>query len=381
MALTTEQQLLELLSHAKRLLITFSPTKGGDAIGSSLALAKFLTKQGKQVDVIASHWQIPPGFNFLPEIEKIKSELASLRKFIVSLNLDNTKLKELSYSVENNKLNIYLTPKNGSFAASDLTTRSSDFIYDAIFVLDSPDLESLGDLYHNNTDFFYQTTIINIDHNITNEHFGQINLVDFNVAATSELIFKLLQSLHPQDIDADIATCLYAALSSATKSFKTINITPDTLSKAAELIALGARREEVVTYLYRTKTLPMLRLWGRALARIKSDHTRKLVWLLLQPEDFIKSGAQESELSGVIDEVVTTAPEAGVIVLIYEPRPGETKILTQTNPGRNAFDLLKPFGPQGDRTIASAILINTTLLEAEKKIIDHLRQILPQSLS
>ncbi len=381
MVLTIEQQLLELLSHTKKLLITFSSARGGDAIGSSLALAKFLTKQGKLVDIIVSHWQVPPGFSFLPGIENIKSELASLRKFIISLDLANTKLKELSYAVENNKLNIYLTPKNGSFTAGDLTMRSSDFAYNAIFVLDTPDLESLGDIYHNNTDFFYQTTIINIDHNITNEHFGQINLIDFNISATAELVFRLLQVLHPQDIDTDIATCLYAGLSSATKSFKTTTVTPDTLSRAAELISLGARREEVVTNLYRTKTLPMLRLWGRALARIKSDRSRKLVWLLLQPEDFIKSGAKESELPGVIDEVVTTTPEAGVIVLIYEVHPGKTKVLMQTSPGRNAFDLLKPFNPQGDRTTASATLTDTTLLEAEKKVIDYLRQILPQALS
>ena len=125
----------------------------------------------------------------------------------------------------------------------------------------------------------------------------------------------------------------------------------------------------------------MLRLWGRALARLKSDSSRRLVWLLLQPEDFVKSGAQEHDLPGVIDEVITTAPEAGVIVLLYEQKPGLTSIILQANPGRHALDLLKPFDPTGDHSIARAQLANQSLLEAEKIVIEHLRKLLPQTLN
>ncbi len=381
MALTLDQQLLEILNKAKLILITFSTTRGGDALGSSLALASFLEKQGKQVDLVVSNWQLPGIYRFLPNIKRIKNQLSSLRKFIVSLDLSSNKLEDLSYSVDNDRLHIYLTPKSGTFNASDLTTRSTNFMYDLVIVIDSPDLESLGEIYHNNTEFFYQTTIINIDHSINNEHFGQINLVDFNTASTAEIVFRILKNLHPDHLTADIATNLYTGLSAATKSFKTPSVTPETLSHAAELISLGARREEIVTHLYRTKTLPMLRLWGRALARLKSDSGRRLVWLLLQPDDFIKSGASEEDLPGVIDELVTTTPEAGVIILFYEKKPGTTCLLIQTNPGRNALDLLKPFNPTGDRLNAQMCLKDKTLLEAEKIIIEHLRQLLPQSLN
>ncbi|MFH1112080.1 MAG: DHH family phosphoesterase [Patescibacteria group bacterium] len=381
MALTVEQQLLELFNRSKHILITFSPARGGDALGSSLALANFLEHQGKQVDIVVSNWQLPGVYRFLPNTKKIKTALASLSKFIISLDLSTNKLEDLSYSVDNNRLHIYLTPKSGTFTASDLTTRSSDFMYDVIIVIDSPDLESLGEIYHNNTEFFYQTTIVNIDHNTANEHFGQINIVDFNTASTAEIVLRLLKNLHINDITPDIATSLYTGLSAATKSFKSASVTPETLSHAAELIGLGARREEIVTHLYRTKTLPMLRLWGRALARLKSDSSRHLVWLLLQPEDFVKSGADEKDLPGVIDELVTTTPEAGVIVLFYEKKAGETCLIVQTGPGRNALDLIKPFNPFGDRFIAQACLRDKTLLEAEKIVIEYLRQLLPQSLN
>lgn len=381
MALTPDQQLLELINKTKRILISFSSSRGGDAIGSSLALAKFLEKQGKQVDIVVDLWQLPANLKFLPDSQKIKSQMTALRKFIISLDLSGKQLSDLSYNIENNRLYIYLTPKNGTFSATDLNTKSANFIYDLIIVVDSPDLESLGEIYNNNTEFFYQTTIINIDRSTANEHFGQINIVNFNAAATAELVYKIMHNIHPQDIDADIATCLFTALTSATKSFKTPAVTPDTLALASELIGLGARREEVVTQLYRTKTISMLKLWGRALARLKNDPSRKLVWLLLQPDDFIKSGSGEEVLPGVIDELVTTSPEAGVIVLIYEKKSGTSSLLLYAGLGRNALDLLKPFNPTGDRSLAKAVLPNRTLLEAEKLVIEHLRQILPQNLS
>ncbi len=381
MALTQEQQLIELINKAKKLLITFSPARGGDAVGSALALASFLEKQGKLVDIVVDSWQVPTNLKFLPGINNIKNSMTSLRKFVLSLDLAGKDLSDLSYTIENNRLQIFLTPKTGTFSATDLNTKSSNFLYDLIIVVDSPDLESLGNIYHNNTEFFYQTTIINIDHSTANEHFGQINFVDFNTSSTAELVYKMMNNIHPQDIDANIATTLFTGLTSATKSFKTTSVTPNTLALASQLISLGARREEVVTQLYRTKTISMLKLWGRALARLKSDSSRKLVWLLLQPDDFIKSGASEDVLPGVIDELVTTSPEAGVITLIYEQKPNTTSVLIYAGLGRNALDLLKPFNPTGDRSLAKSILHDRTLLETEKLVIEHLKQVLPQNLS
>ena len=381
MALTQEQQLIELINKAKKLLITFSPARGGDAVGSALALASFLEKQGKLVDIVVDSWQVPTHLKFLPGINNIKNSMTSLRKFVLSLDLAGKDLSDLSYTIENNRLQIFLTPKTGTFSATDLNTKSSNFLYDLIIVVDSPDLESLGNIYHNNTEFFYQTTIINIDHSTANEHFGQINFVDFNTSSTAELVYKMMNNIHPQDIDANIATTLFTGLTSATKSFKTTSVTPNTLALASQLISLGARREEVVTQLYRTKTISMLKLWGRALARLKSDSSRKLVWLLLQPDDFIKSGASEDVLPGVIDELVTTSPEAGVITLIYEQKPNTTSVLIYAGLGRNALDLLKPFNPTGDRSLAKSILHDRTLLETEKLVIEHLKQVLPQNLS
>jgi len=377
MALSTPQQVKDALTRAKNVLITFPAGRGNEAIGSSLALALFIAKLGKRAEVVSAGFILPGAFRFLPGAKKIATQVASLRKFIISVNLQKTDLQDLSYSVDEKTLHIYLTPKQGGFSATDISNRSSDFAYDLIVTIDTPDLDSLDSFYHNNTEFFFDTTIINLDHAPTNEQFGQINLINFNVPATAELLFDLMETIAPQLIDPDIATCLYTSLTASTKSFTSPQITPATLSRAAQLVTLGARREEVVTHLYRTKQLTTLKLWGRALARLKNDSKKKLVWSLLQPDDFIKAGAGSEDLPDIIDELITNAPEAGTIALLYEVTTGTTEVFLQAGIGQSALDLLKPFDPTGNKNRAQAKLVGKGVLEAEKIIIEHLRQLIP----
>lgn len=373
MALSETQQAVDIINRSEHILITFSPHRGGDAVASALALTLYLEKLGKRVDVISSGFALPGSLRFLPGAKRISSQTMALRKFIINLDLKNSELADLSYNVTPEKLEIYLTPKTGSFQSQNLTTKYSNFVYDLILVIDTPDLNALGELYQQNTEFFYNTTIINLDHSPANEHFGQVNMVNLNVPATADMVFDLMSVLNPNLLDEDIATCLFTGLTSATRSFKTVLVTPQTLERAGHLVNLGARREEVVQHLYRTKQLSTLKLWGRTLARLKSDPTRKLVWSLLQNEDFIKSGANEDELPGVIEELITNAPEAGTVVLLYELTPGQTSVYLHAGLGRQANDLLKPFDAVGDRATARTVLMGQTLLEGEKKIIEHLK--------
>ena len=90
--------------------------------------------------------------------------------------------------------------------------------YDLIITVDSPDLESLGKLFEENTDFFYNTPIINIDHSSDNENYGQINHVDLTASSTAELIFNMFEEYDMKMINEDIATCLLTGIFTATDS-------------------------------------------------------------------------------------------------------------------------------------------------------------------
>ena len=224
--LTQEQQIFEQIKKADNILVTFKSAWSGDAVASSLALFLFLKKLGKNVEIAAEKLDSDKLYSFLPGYSEIKYELANLRKFIISLDITSTKVSQIKYQREENKLNFIISPKNGWFTEDDITTDTSGFKYGLIIAVGTPDLESLGRIYDNDTEFFYQTPLINLDHNSTNEGFGQINFIELTAVATAEIIFSLLDSYSRDLIDEDIATCLLAGMIAETKSFKTNNVTP-----------------------------------------------------------------------------------------------------------------------------------------------------------
>lgn len=67
--------------------------------------------------------------------------------------------------------------------------------------------------------------------------------------AVAEILYDIISTIPENKIDEDMATCLLTGLITATKSFKTPNITPHTLNIASELITLGGCCEEIINSL------------------------------------------------------------------------------------------------------------------------------------
>lgn len=379
MALNINQQIEKIIDQAHHILIVFRKDYTADSVASAQALYLLLKKMNKMIDVVCEDFSPAKNLNFLPTLDKVRKNLSNLQKFIISLDISKNPLDEFSYNLEKDKLNIYITPKEGIFNKDDISTSTTDYKYDLIFVLDSPDLESLGKIYDNHTDFFYNTTIINIDHNPQNEHFGQINLTKLNATSVAEILFELFNSFEKKLVDSEIATCLLTGIIAKTRSFKTPNVTPKTLNISSELMALEADREKIVKNLYRTRTITTLKLWGRVLARLRSDSEIKLAWSLLNSHDFIEAGAGEEDLPEVIDELISTMPGIEIVTLIYQMEAEKICCLVQTLKDTNALYLTKQFNPWGSKNQARFCLEKMTLPEAEKEIIETIKNNLTSS--
>jgi len=347
-----------------------------------------LKKMDKNVDVVAEQLDHGKLFQFLPAFSKISNSFNNLRKFVISLDTTNAKVEKIKYQAEANTLNFIISPKEGFFTKEDITTHAGSFKYDLIITLDTPDLESLGSIYDNDTEFFYQVPIINIDHHSENEEYGQINNVQITAIATAEILFNLFSEYSRDLIDEDIATCLLAGIISKTKSFKTQNITPNSLSASAQLIAMGARREEIVNHLYRSRPLNVLKLWGRVLARLTGDLDNVLIWSVLTSADFSKTGSEEEDLNEVIDELIINIPQAKVIVLFYETLEKNiddnqeseetiTKALIYSIRNINSLLLAKKWHPVGTKSLVK-ITLNKNIFDAEKEVSETIKEQLRQ---
>jgi len=395
--MTLNQQAINQLERAKNILVTFPIDWNGDALAGALALALFLRKTGKLVEIAAERLPAAKNgaFNFLPQVGEIKNQLENLSKFIVSIDISNAKVDQIKYTISENRLNFIISPKEGWFDKDEVKASNSGYRYDLIITLGAPDLESLGRIYDNNVDFFYKTNIFNIDHSANNEEYGQVNLIELNAVSITEIIFSLFKDYRPDLIDADVATCLLTGIIYKTKSFKTPNLTPQALAFTSELINLGARREEIVNHLYRSRPLSVLRLWGKVLNNLESSEDGQLVWSKLYQDDFAVCGASEADINEVMDELSTNMPQAKVLALFYSLN--ETKRLTgevereddnqtivihgdKAEPifntqtliyafkNINALDLVKEFSPSGVRKSAYFKLTQPLSLALDRTI-------------
>ena len=368
MALNDFEQLLKLTENSKHILLIFGSKDNGDAASAALALKGMFEKQHRQADIACSDFAAPKQLRFLPGIEAVKSSLTNLQKFIIKVDVSRTPLESLSYDVKNSTLNIYLTPKAGLITKNELRTAQSTLKYDLIITLNSPDLGSLGAIFENNTDLFYRTPIVAIDHLANNERYGQVNIIDLSAASTSEVVYKIMKNAGENYFDENSATLLLAGMTVATGGFKHPNLPPATLSIASSLMARGADRELIVRNLYRTRSISTLKLWGEALTHLQTNPRVGLVWTTLTRDNFSRSGGKPEDLSGIIEELISNSPEAKIILVLYEIENGEKKVggLLAAEKNHDALQLSAPFHPEGSRHLAKFEIKNKTLAEAEE---------------
>jgi len=361
--LTSKEQIVEQVKKAQSILIAFSSHWNGDNLGSALALYLSLKKIGKKVDVASSKFEgslaidgKAKSLSFLPGFPDIKRTIRDLNKFVISLSTDKTKIRGVKYRLENDCLKFIVSAKKGNFSPADVKIESEGGKYDLIITIDTPDLDSLGSLFAENTQFFYETPVINIDHHAGNDEYGSINLVRINSVSTSEIVLSLLESWPDLRIDGDVATCLLTGIIFKTKNFKTANITPDTLAATSSLISKEARREEIVNRLYRSHNLSSLKLWGLVLSRLSASAGNAIVWSMVTTNDFLKTGANKNDLGGIMDELAINIPEAKILAIFYENSGKDgsagTNFLIHSPKNVNLLDLIKEYNPHGDERTA-----------------------------
>ncbi|OGY41622.1 MAG: hypothetical protein A2Y82_01420, partial [Candidatus Buchananbacteria bacterium RBG_13_36_9] len=372
MGLSINQQIFELIKNSQKILITFKKNFSGDALSSALAIFLLLKKLNKQAEIVCHNFVIAQNYAFLPEIHQTKANLSGLKRFIISLDIAENKIKNFSYDIKDNKLNIYLTPEKGLLAENKIAYKSDNYKYDLIITLDTDNLESLGEIYDQHNEFFFNTPIINIDHNPENEQYGQINLVELTKTSTAEIIFDLIEHYDINLLDQQIATCLLTGMIAKTRSFRTPNVTPRALNIASQLILNGADRDLIIQNLYRTKSINTLKLWGKVLARLKNDAGYKMAWSYLTQKDFIELDMHNPNLSEVIEELITSAPEAEIVILFTENKNQTISGLIYTSKNFDSLHLAKTFKPIGTKTIAYFEMEKTDLTEASKEVIESI---------
>jgi len=316
-----------LIDGSKKILIVPHANVDPDGLGAALACYHLLTSIGKECTVLCPDTK-PESLSFLPGFEKLEEEIKPQQDFIVTLDTsDGVEIDKLRYAIEDNAVNIIITPKKGTIAQKNVSFAEGPPPFDLLLIVDTAEMSLLGSLYADHTDLFESVPILNIDHHISNTKFGSKQLIDSSASSATEVLYEWFISdpVWETKITPDIATLLLTGLITDTRSFQNPNTTPRSLEVAAELLDRGARQQEIIKFVYKTKPLSTLKIWGRALSHIQVNQKDRIVWSSISKEDLQEMGASSKETHGILDELLTTVPDADVYVLFTEIEEGGFK--------------------------------------------------------
>ena len=239
---------------------------------------------------------------------------------------------------------------------------------DCVIAVDCGDEERLG----SRKDYFFShKNKINIDHHPTNTHYGDLNYVDSNAAATGEIIFKLINFLGVK-MTPEIATDLYVAIASDSGGFAFSNTTSETMRIAGELLKFDFPHDEIYSYLFNTNTIGALRLMATALSSLRTYEEGKISLLSVTMDDIKNAGATVEEAGKLID-MARTLDTADIAISLRGIDEG-TKVSFRSK-GADVSEIATRLGGGGHKR-AAACVVKLSLAEAEELVVNEAKKLL-----
>lgn len=367
MELSPKQQTVELVKKANRILILGHKDPNGDLLGSTLAFAKSLASLKKTAEVVISS-DIPEIYKFLPGIETLKRSLNLTEGKVLRIDTKRFPIAGMKYQKSDTHLDIVLDgDKNLKFEYVEIINGLPK--PDLIFILDTPDVEKIDDSYDKNTELFFEVPIVNIDHHPGNEYFGTVNLVDLTASSTAEILVSLFEALGIKIADPETATLLLLGIIEDTQSFRSQSTTPKSLTVAAQLLAAGAKQQEIIANLYKKRPMALLKLWGEMLSGISQDKHHRFAWTKVVLSAVSGKGISADDVLDAADELLSNTPDADTILILCETKKGEVIGKLKGADKTDVLPLAKLFGGEGVPTSANFKISERTLKDSELMVL------------
>ena len=285
----------ERLRAAQSILVVSHVRPDGDAIGSLLALGLALKDAGKAVQMVLSDG-LPASFRHLEGSEQVQKHVKDT--------------------------------------------------VDTFITVDCADFKRTG----KGMDVYGQPDI-NIDHHITNENFGKINLVEAEEVATSAILTNHL----PRwgfSITRPIAAALLTGIITDTLGFRTSNTSPESLRQAALLMETGVDMPELYMRGLVRRTFNAARYWGAGLSSL--EQADGIVWSTLTLKDRKISGYGGNDDADLIN-VISSIDGAKVGMIFVEQSDEHVKISWRALiPGLDVSPVARHFNGGGHAAAAGA---------------------------
>ena len=317
------EETIEAIKKYNSFLITAHVNLEGDSLGSQLAMKELLTSLDKDV-VIIDNDPVPDHYRFLPKANEISNDLG----------------KKMDFG--------------------------------AIVVLDCPTLKRIGKV----RDLIGKSTfIINIDHHISNENFGNINWVDPNASSAGEMVYKLFKEMHVP-VTKEIALSLYIAILTDTGSFNYDNTSSVTHEIAGELLGYGLDPASVSENVYERRSVSDIKFLGLVLSTLKINKTKDVAYLEITRQLLKQTGADVSKSEGFVN-YARSVDNVKIAILFREDARDANKVhVSFRSKGDVDVNSIASYFGGGGHTKAAGCILEGLLAQVETKVLTKVEGVL-----
>ncbi len=304
------------LAAAQSVLITSHVRPDGDAIGSLLGLGLALEDAGKKVQMVLADG-VSSSFKHLAGADKIRTKI--------------------------------------------------DGTFDTFVTVDCADYRRTGKPFES-----LAQPDINIDHHITNELFGKLNLVEGQEVATSAILTDHLP-LWGYHITKPVAAALMTGIVTDTLGFRTSNMTPQAMRQAAVLMETGVDMPDLYMRGLVRRSFSAARYWGYGLANL--ERSDGMVWSTLTMADRKVAGYSGNDDADLIN--IISAIDGFKVGMIFVEQPkNRVKISWRAlEPGIDVSPIATRFGGGGHAAAAGAD-VDGSLEEVKKAALESTKEML-----
>jgi phosphoesterase RecJ-like protein len=318
------QQIIDILSRCKRVLVTTHVRPDGDALGSVAAAMLALKQKGIESEaLLLSH--LPRKYAFIFQENGI----------------------------------VHHDMEKGWPAAFPFDR------FDALLVLDTGTWSQLPGVKERLANWTRPKIVI--DHHLTQEDWADVKLVVTEAAAAGEILAELLERWGVA-LDKPIATALFLAISSDTGWFQFSNTRPQTMRLAARLMEAGVDTDRVYQMLYQNERPERVALQTRAMQSLELLADGKLAVMRILKKDFEQTHASVPDTENLIN-IPLQIRTVEVAMLITEPIDfGPVRISLRSKGKVDVAKFAEQFGG-GGHARASGLKMETGFEDAHDRVV------------
>jgi phosphoesterase RecJ-like protein len=304
-------KLVEIIKSSRRIVVGTHFDPDGDAICSSLAIARLVGAYSGRPPALFCLSPIPERYNFL----------LRGRRFTVRMPA-----------------------------------------FDRLILIDAPGIDRVVPDHARHGERYQRSRIVNIDHHQSNNRFGGLNLVDEHASSACEIVYRIFVRTGIR-ITRPLAEIFYAGIYAETGGFLYSNTTGTALRIASELINIGVDAGAIAKKL-NAKTLTGTRLLSRVLDTIRIQ--RGVGTMVLTRRMLEKCGADMVDSENFVS-FIQAINGVRVSVFLREEKSG-TRLSLRSDGIIDVDKIARPFGGGGHR-LAAGIRMKQTVPSARRLVL------------